>query len=199
MSDLAVHVAGLVAATAAIPILIFLAFLSDSNDWPVVGTVIYCFALLAMFSCSALYNIFPHPDWEWLFKRLDHAAIYFKIAATYGAFVFIAGHGFLLAGAVWVAAFIGITLKIVCPDRYRWLGLALYIGMGWVAVLLSSSLFAVLPGKVVALVAIGGVTYTAGVVFHLWSGLPFHNTIWHVFVLTATFTMYAGVVVALVA
>ena len=61
------------------------------------------------------------------------------------------------------------------------------------------SLFAVLPGTVVALVAIGGVTYTAGVVFHLWSRLPFHNTIWHVFVLTATFTMYAGVVVALVA
>jgi hemolysin III len=45
---------------------------------------------------------------------------------------------------------------------------------------------------------VGGLLYTGGVVFHLWRGLPFHNTIWHVFVLAATLCFYAAVVVAVV-
>ena len=45
------------------------------------------------------------------------------------------------------------------------------------------------------LIVIAGATYTAGVVFFVWERLPFHNTIWHVFVLAATFVLYAAVLV----
>ena len=46
-----------------------------------------------------------------------------------------------------------------------------------------------------SLILAGGVLYTLGVVFFLWERLPFHNTIWHVFVLTASWLLYAAVVV----
>jgi hypothetical protein len=41
---------------------------------------------------------------------------------------------------------------------------------------------------------VGGLLYTGGVVFFLWEALPFHNTIWHVFVLAATAVFYVAVV-----
>ena len=196
LSDLAVHVAGLLAAIAAVPALIVLAAALDRGDWGITGTSIYGVSLIAMIGCSALYNIFPHPEWEWLFKRLDHAAIYFKIAGTYTAFVLITGQGFMLAAGLWAAALAGISLKLACPFRWRWVGLALYLGMGWAAAVLGWGIFAALPAPVVILVAAGGLLYTVGVFFHLSERLPFHNTIWHVFVLAASFTIYAGVVVA---
>lgn len=199
LSDLAVHVTGLLAAIAAVPVLIVVTAMVHAGDWSVTGTAIYGASLIAMIGCSALYNIFPHPEWEWLLKRLDHSAIFFKIAGTYTAFVLIAGQGFALAGALWAAAVAGISLKIACPFRWPWVSLGLYLGMGWLGVVAGWGLFAALPGPVVALVASGGLLYTVGVIFYLWDRLPYHNTIWHLFVLVASFTIYAGLVVAVVA
>lgn len=198
LSDLAVHLTGLATVTAAVPVLIVLAALLDGNTWQITAASIYGASLIAMIGCSALYNIFPHPEWEWLLRRLDHSAIYLKIAGTYTAFVLIAGHGFALAAGLWAAAAAGISLKLVSPARWRGIGLALYLGMGWIAAVLGHGVFASLPSPVVWLIAIGGSLYTLGVIFYLWDRLPHHLTIWHVFVLAASLTIYAGVVVALV-
>ena len=199
MSDVAVHVTGLLAVAAAVPVLISLATPMEGTSGHMVAAVVYGLCFAAMIASSALYNVFPHPDWVWLFQQLDHSAIYLKIAGTYTAFVLIAGQGFALAAGLWVAAATGISLKLITPKRWKWLSIALYLGMGWSAVVLGWSIFAALPGPVISLVAAGGVLYTTGVVFHLWHRLPYHNTIWHVFVLAASFTIYAGLVVAVMA
>ena len=46
-----------------------------------------------------------------------------------------------------------------------------------------------------ALILAAGLLYTTGVLFFVWERLPFHNTIWHVFVLAASFVLYAAVLV----
>jgi hemolysin III len=38
------------------------------------------------------------------------------------------------------------------------------------------------------------VLYSVGVVFHVWESLPYHNAIWHGFVLTGAVVHYAAVV-----
>jgi hemolysin III len=43
------------------------------------------------------------------------------------------------------------------------------------------------------LLLVGGVIYSAGVVFHLWRGLRFQNAIWHGFVLAAAGCHYAAI------
>jgi hemolysin III len=50
-----------------------------------------------------------------------------------------------------------------------------------------------------SLIAIGGVLYSAGVVFHVWRSLRFQNAIWHGFVLAAALFHYAAVVTSLAA
>jgi hemolysin III len=158
-----------------------------------VGTSIYGAALILMLLSSALYNMIQVPRWSWLLKRLDHSAIYMKIAGTFTPFTLMSGQGLALTIGLWGAALLGVALKVVDPYRFRWPGLALYLGMGWGGALAGAALFAALPAPVIALVVAGGLLYTVGVVFYLWEKLPFHNTIWHVFVLVASVVFYAAV------
>jgi len=46
-----------------------------------------------------------------------------------------------------------------------------------------------------ALILIGGLLYTAGVLLYLFDRLPFHYTAWHVFVLAASMVLYSAVTV----
>jgi hemolysin III len=198
LSDGVVHVTGIVMVVVTIPVLIVLTVLTRGDVAALVGVSVYGAAMAAMISCSALYNLTPGAALTWLYRRLDHAAIYVKIAGTYTPFALISGHGLALTAGVWGAAAVGIGLKIVSPERFRWAALALYLGMGWAGVVAGQALMAALPAPVLALMVAGGLLYTAGVVFYLWERLPFHYTIWHVFVLVATLVFYAAVVTLVV-
>ena len=197
VSDAVVHVAGLALALMAVPALIVAAALLRGDAPTLVGTTVYGVALILMLGCSALYNMIRRPDWSWLLQRLDHSAIYMKIAGTYTPFTLITGQGLALTAGLWGAALLGIVLKVTDPHRFRWAGLALYLGMGWGGVVAGGALLAALPVPVVVLMGVGGGLYTLGVVFYLWERLPFHTTIWHVFVLAASAVFFAAVAVLL--
>lgn len=199
VSDAVVHVTGLVVVCAAVPVLILLTALERGDAPALVGASVYGASLIAMILCSALYNMIQRPDWRWLLQRLDHAAIYLKIAGTYTPFALLTGQGGLVAALVWAGAVVGVILKAISPHRFRLAALALYLGMGWAGVLTGGGMFAALPGVVLALMLIGGLIYTLGVAFYLWEGLLFHYTIWHVCVLAATMVFYAAVLMLVIA
>lgn len=199
VSDAAVHVTGTIATLAAVPVLIVMAALHRGDAPALVGTSIYGVTLIAMILCSALYNMIRNPDWAWLLQRLDHAAIYLKIAGTYMPFVLLTGQGAALVALVWAAAALGVVLKAISPRRFRPLALALYLAMGWVGVVAGGDMLAALPGPVVALMLTGGTVYSVGVGFYLWEKLSFHYTIWHLCVLTATMAFYAAVLLLVLA
>lgn len=198
LSDAVVHIAGLAVVCIAVPVLIVLAALQRGDLTAMVGTSVYSGGLIAMILCSALYNMVRRPGWAWLLQRLDHAAIYLKIAGTYTAFVLLAGQGGMLALVVWAAAGVGVLLKAISPERFRPVALALYLGMGWAGVIGGGDLLAALPGVVVGLMLAGGAIYSLGVGFYLWQGLRFHYTVWHICVLAATLVFYAAVLVAVI-
>ncbi|WP_299754379.1 hemolysin III family protein [uncultured Boseongicola sp.] len=195
LSDLAVHLIGTIVILTFVPLLVVLAVVSAHGAASVIGMVLYGLSFAAMILCSAVYNIFPHPDWEWLFKWLDHSAIYLKIAGTFTGFAMIAGQGFVIVGALWAAA-AGISLKMICRFRFRRTSIALYLGMGWAGGLVAFAIFAALPPLTGSLIVGGGLLYTVGTGFYLWLQLPFHLTIWHCFVLVASLAFYAAAVVA---
>ena len=199
ISDVVVHMLGLFTVVAGVPALIVAASLTSETAAPVAASVLYGISFAAMIVASAAYNVFPHPNWEWLLKRLDHSAIYVKIAGTVSAFALLAGKGLLLASGLLAVALVGIALKLRCPFSFRRLSLVLYLGMGWAVAVWGWGVFAALPVGAVVLICIGGALYTLGVVFYLWERLPYHNTIWHVFVLVSSILMYSATLVAVVA
>ncbi|MCA8881205.1 MAG: hemolysin III family protein [Rhodobacteraceae bacterium] len=193
LSDAVVHVAGLASALMAVPVLVTLTAFWRGDAPALFGVAIYGAALIGMILCSALYHMVPHPQWKGLLRRLDHSAIYLKIAGTYTPFAFLSGVGAGLVTGLWSAALAGIALWIFAPGRFRWLAFSLYLGMGWVGLVLGWPLFSTMSWPVLGLVIAGGVTYTVGTAFYLLEAIPFHNTIWHVFVLAASVVFFVAV------
>jgi hemolysin III len=202
ITDAAVHVTGLALVLAAVPVLIVVTALVRGDAASVAGVSIYGAGLTLMIAASAAYNIAEAFPWgaarAWLLRRLDHSAIFLKIAATYTPFALISGHGLVVTATVWLAAGVGIALKVISPERFRWASLALYLGMGWAGIIGGGALLTALPVPVIVLMATGGALYTLGVVFYVWDRLPYHYTIWHVFVLAASLTFYAAVLTCVV-
>ena len=198
LSDAGVHVAGLVAVAVGVPALVTLA-VGLRGDLPaVLGAAVYGATLFAMILCSALYHMVPRPGWKGVLRRLDHSAIYWKIAGTYTPFTVLSGQGAGLLAGLWGAAAFGTALRVFAAGRFRWLALSLYLAMGWAGLVAGWPMLETLSGSVLALIVTGGVLYTVGMVFFLLESLPFHNTIWHGFVLAASLLFFVAVTLHLV-
>ena len=197
LSDGIVHVLGLGVVVAAVPTLITVTTLTDGRPTVIAASAIYAASLALMVLFSAIYNMNAKGRWSSLLQRLDHSAIYLKIAGTFTPLAVLTGLSGAFLGGIWGAAIAGVALKLISPGRFRWIGLCLYLAMGWVGVGLGWHAFSELPNVVILLMVVGGLLYTGGVAFYLWDALPFHNTIWHGFVLTATLLFYAAVFTAI--
>lgn len=196
LSDAAIHAVGVGFVAVAAPVLVALSVSWRGDRAAVAAVTVYAACLTAMIVCSAAYNTLGQRRWTAVLKRLDHSAIYAKIAGTWTPFLMIGEpHPGILAG-LWSAAFAGIGLKLLDPDRLRVPALALCLCMGWAGAALGG-LPAGMPGSVWALVLAGGALYTVGTGFYLFDRLPFHYTIWHVCVLAATVSIYAAVALSL--
>jgi len=201
VADGCVHVIGVTASLVALTALLIVAVKAQATLW-VVALLVYGLALVAMFSCSAGYHLVIHPKIKEVFRRLDHAAIFFMIAGTYTPFILIKMNdpwGLTLLAVVWTMAAIGIAIKLFAPRFLEGLTVALYLVQGWAVLAAWQPLMSALPGVVLTLLMVGGVLYTVGVVFHLWDRLPYQNAIWHGFVLTAASVHYAAVMVIVAA
>jgi hemolysin III len=149
-----------------------------------------------MLGMSATYNLWPVSPAKWLLRRFDHSAIYVLIAATYTPFLVEMNDrvvGIALLVGVWMVAVAGIALKVFLPGRFDKLSVGLYLALGWSGVIAYDSIAASLPDSVLWLIAVGGILYSLGVIFHAWERLRFQNAIWHSFVLLAAACHYTAV------
>lgn len=198
VSDAAVHVTGIVAALIAVPILVTLAALWFGDATTVGAAAVYGASLLAMFLCSAANNMIHVPARKDMLRRIDQSAIYVKIAGSYTPLAVLTGtHAGLFLAGLWGAALAGASLRMFSPARLKWASIIFYLAIGWAAALFGGPLISALSPTGFLLILVAGGLYTFGVVFFVWERLPFHNTIWHVFVLAGTFVLYAAVVIEL--
>lgn len=198
LSDAAVHVAGVLIGLMAAPVIVILAFVREGAGRHVAAATIYGVCLVAMLACSALYHMTTAPERKDRLRRLDQSAIYLKIAGTYTPFAVMTGPQAMpfLAG-LWAAAAAGVSLKLLTARQLFGLTVAIYLAMGWAAVVVGAPVLERMTPEGYRLVLTGGLLYTSGVVFLCWTRLPFHTTIWHVFVLAASLSVYAALVIEL--
>lgn len=198
IADGAVHVSGMVFAMLGTVLLILWAT-QDASSGTIAGLWIYGFALIASFVASFCYHFTPWEGPRPVLRRIDHAAIYLKIAGTYTPLVVLIGSAFAygVLVIVWGLAAIGVIMKLFFWGRPTRLGLVLYVGMGWISVALVSSLIPLVSGAVLALIVAGGVIYTLGAVAFGVEGLRYQNAIWHTFVLIASACFFAAIAMSL--
>jgi hemolysin III len=195
LADGVVHALGLALGFAGAIALVGLTLFSG-NPLLAAPLLIYAAGLVAMLGCSAAYNLLRSSRRrDWL-RRFDHAAIFAMIAGTYTPFTILGLQGGWSSGltvAIWAVAAIGIALKLWQPRRIEAISVALYLGLGWIGLIALHPFTAAFDTATLALLATGGILYSVGVVFHLWRRLPFHNAIWHGFVLIAAGLHYFAV------
>jgi len=184
VADGVIHLIGLIFAISAGSILLALAFFRTAPG-EYAAAILYVTCLLTVFSVSLIYNLWPLTPVKWMLRRVDHSAIYLLIAGTYTPFLVQlpdANLAILVLSAIWLAAAVGIAVKILLPGRYDRVAVGIYIAIGWSGVVLARQLSEVLPQSTLALIAAGGIVYTIGVIFYAWRSLKYQTAVWHTFV-----------------
>jgi hemolysin III len=173
--------------------LLALLAVAPGKPWHLTGFSIYGGSLVLLYAASTLYHSLPTgPRGVRRLLVLDQVAIYLLIAGTYTPICLVplrGPWGWSLLGVVWGIGLAGIALRVAWRRQPVWLPVALYLLMGWLAVVALGPLAAVLPGPGLAWLAAGGAAYTTGAaVFaskrpRLWPGVFGSHELWHVFVL----------------
>ena len=184
------HLAGVLLAIAG---LIVLVVISGDDPRRVVGFSIYGGSLILLYLASTVYHwaLVPLAQRKWL-NRIDHVAIFLLIAGTYTPVCLVTlrgGWGWSMFGIVWTVAIAGTVVKLFAPRLPRWVTAALYIAMGWLAVIATVPMVRAVPTAGLLWLVAGGLLYTTGAVIYATrrpNPFPrvfgFHE-IFHVFVL----------------
>jgi hemolysin III len=174
---------GIIACAVAIP---WLTWVSFDDPWRLGTALVFGVSALAMFVTSVIYHWAREPELKLLLRKLDHSAIYLLIAGTYTPFTLVGmgdAWGWTLFGVAWALAVTGIVAKTLVGFRYPKLSVAMYVGMGWMALIAIKPLVESLSAWELGWILAGGLLYTAGVPFYVWKTRRYTHAVWHLFVL----------------
>lgn len=190
------HLAGSMLALAGAAVLISLAALRG-DPWRIVSFCVYGGTLCLLYLNSTLYHS-TRGRAKRVFRKLDHLSIYLLIAGTYTPFALVTlngAWGWTLFGAIWALAAVGIVQELWIARGARLASLAIYLLMGWLALVALVPLAQALGWSGLAWLVAGGLVYTGGVVFYLFDERFRHwHGIWHLFVLGGSAVHYAAIV-----
>jgi len=134
-----------------------------------ISLSVFVFSCVFLLSMSGVFHLLePLGSARDVLQRLDHAGIFILIAGT-----FTAVHGILFKGIwrwgmllmIWTVAITSITLKtIYFHDLSEWLGLSLYLGMGWLGAITAILLYRRFGFVFIKPLLYGALAYTAGAI-----------------------------------
>jgi hemolysin III len=193
------HGLGAVFALAAFCALVVSASWTQ-NIWHIVSSTVFGLSLIALYTASTLYHSAKLPSRKRRLKVLDHACIYVLIAGTYTPFTLgplRGAYGWTLFGIIWGLAIAGVVFKLFYTGRFRLASTLLYLGMGWLGLLVVIPIAQLIPDAANYLIA-GGLCYTLGAIFYLIKRMPFQHGLFHIFVLAGSAFHYLSVLLYII-
>jgi hemolysin III len=153
------------AAVVFLPLFVLLVVLADGGS-DRLAVAVYGLGVTAMLGVSAVYHSGKlGPVAARRLKRLDHSTILLAIAGSYTAVTALSLEGddkTRMLVIVWVAAIIGITIRMAWLDAPYPLVAVVYLVVGWIALVDLNGYRDALSGLEISLVVLGGLLYTAG-------------------------------------
>ena len=166
------------------------------NGWHLASAIVYGVTMLLLYVSSTLYHSIPGDKARHVLKIIDHSSIYLLIAGTYTPFTLVTlreSGGWWLFGVVWSLAIVGVALEAFWVYRPKWVSAVVYLGMGWLVVVVINPLVANLPSPGLWLLVAGGLAYTLGTIFYVLKRVPYTHAIWHLFVLAGSVCHFLAV------
>ena len=193
-----IHAAAVVAAIPAGIVLISRSSGAEAR----AAAIVYSLSLVALFTASSTYHHFRGSmHWRTRLRRLDHSSIYLLIAGSYTPVCLLVlppSYGIPLLITVWAAAIAGVVMKLVRFEGSHKIGFALYLTMGWAALIAMPGLVHEVSGSTLALLGVGGLIYTIGaIVLATRFPNPFprvfgYHEVWHLMVVVAAALHYVA-------
>ena len=193
-------------ATPAVIIASLVLFILSKSSLK-LSVALYSITAIMLFSVSAIYHRVPwSPAKKVMWRRWDHANINLLIAGSYTPFAVALLGGrdrVTLLIVVWVGALAGVALRVFWVGAPRWLYVANYLLLGWVAVIYTPQLYREGGLWVLLPILIGGLFYSVGAIFYALKKpgryakyFGFHE-LFHIFVLAAWISQYVAVSMAI--
>jgi len=188
------HLVGAALAVAGAAVLIVQAAL-QGDPWRIASFSIFGAMLVVLYTVSTLYHALRPPAKDVL-RRCDHSAIFLLIAGTYTPFALVSLRGALgwtMLTLIWAAAACGIwrAWRRSSDRAHSALPFAL---MGWLGLVAVVPLTEALGGSGMLWLAVGGLSYTVGIVFYANDARWRHaHGVWHLFVLGGSAAHYLTV------
>ena len=197
-ADLIIHVAGLVFAVVGGAVLLGLSIGHEAGRFAAIA--VYAGGMILMLSFSLAYN-FSTGRSKPLLRRLDHAGIFLMIAGSYTPFttqVLTGAWAWSMTSVVWTIAGFGVLAKLFLPELGHAIWVAVYLTLGWIVVIAAGPIVEGLSPPAIILLAIGGLLYTAGVIFYVKENLVFSRPIWHGHVVAGAGFHWAAILIGTV-
>lgn len=196
------HGAGVLFGVAALLVMLFISV--DSGDTSKISAfAVYGACIIIMYLSSTLYHTVSKPKIKSILRVLDHSSIFLFIAGTYTPVLVLTLNGsskWAYLAAIWTFALGGVIFKIITHgkfDKYKAVSLAIYIGMGWMAILPIKMIIQSTSWGFFGFILGGGLLYSLGTVFYAIKKIPYNHGIWHLFVLAASILHFAGIMIYL--
>ena len=136
-----------------------------------VAAAVYSVTVLGLFGVSALYHrrTWRSPRSRAVMRRLDHSMIFLFIAGSYTPVAALAldrSTAQRVLALVWAGALAGVVLKTSWPYAPAWVGVPIYVALGWAAVFVLPQLLHGAGVAALVLLLVGGALYTVGGVMY---------------------------------
>ena len=172
----------------------------NDNVLGIVGSGIYGFTMVALYTVSSIYHGLQPSTGKKVMQVLDHCAIYFLIAGTYtpimlAAFVPsfpVVGWGLL--GAEWILAATACTLTAIDLKKYNVFSMICYIAMGWGILFFLPLTIRLLSLPGFLLLLSGGIAYTVGAVLYgIGVKTRWMHSVFHIFVVLGSLLQFLAI------
>lgn len=190
-----------IAAVAGIALLTTATTVSATAGW---STLVYGLTVCGLFGISAVYHrvTWQTPRTRIRMKRADHSMIFLFIAGSYTPFALLGlpgRTGQTLMTVVWAGALAGVALKLLWPTAPRWVGVPLYLLLGWAIVPVAGQLNNQVGIAPLILLLIGGLIYSGGAVLYAtkwpnpWPEIFGHHEFFHAATVLAALSHYVAI------
>ncbi|MCM6777069.1 hemolysin III family protein [Nocardia sp. CDC159] len=190
-----------IAAVAVFALVGAAATVSTTAAW---STLVYGLTVCGVFGISATYH---RVNWRTErarvhMKRADHSMIFLFIAGSYTPFALLGlpgQTGTVLLSVVWAGALAGVALKLLWPTAPRWVGVPLYLLLGWAIVPVAATMTHNVGVAPMVLLLIGGLAYSGGAILYAtkwpnpWPETFGHHEFFHAATVLAALCHYVAV------
>ena len=199
MANAISHLVGTLLAIAGLTLLIIQS-LRHGNGWHIASTSVFGATMIILYLSSTLTHILKPGRIKDFFFNFDRIAIYLLIAGTYTPFALVTLQGplgWVIFGLEWGLALTGIIMIISRPGNFdagvNTFYILSYAIMGWMILIAVVPVIRIMPVMGWLWIFIGGICYTAGILFYKLAKFRYHHLVWHLLVMAGTVSHFFAI------